>query len=285
MKKFIVGMVANKGSWGAGMAHRNSVLVPGLRASVPQLRVSLQAVSPGLRARARSEMSLKAGSGSVGFGSGGGGKGGNSGLVTFSGGAGDDGKKKGLWNAYLDALEKAPLLTKCLTCAVLNGVGDILSQTVFEDHPFDWGRLAKFMALGFAFVGPVLSIWYGWLATAVKAGGMQGAIIKLVADQGFFAPIFIGSFMSLLLALEGKTGTIVQKLKTDLPSAIVVNWGIWVPAQFINFRFVPPSLTVLVANIVAVVWNTYLSFVSNRTVPVPEVAKVAVAAAPKGGKK
>lgn len=210
--------------------------------------------------------------GSAGFSSGsGGGNRGNVGVTRFSGDGESGGNKPGggLWNAYLQALEKAPLLTKALTCAVLNGVGDALSQLVFEDHPFQWGRFAKFVALGGVFVGPVLSTWYGWLNRVVTATGLQRTLIMLLADQAVFAPIFIGSFISILQTLDGKASGIATKLRTDLPEAVKVNWTLWIPCQFINFNFVPPSLQTLVANLVAVVWNTYLSFVSNRVVVTP----------------
>ena len=54
------------------------------------------------------------------------------------------------------------------------------------------------------------------------------------------------------------------KLKRDLFPAIKANWALWIPAQFINFRFVPPNLTVLSANVTALVWNTYMSYIAHK---------------------
>lgn len=56
-----------------------------------------------------------------------------------------------------------------------------------------------------------------------------------------------------------------------------VNWLLWIPAQFINFKFVPPNLRVLAVNVVALVWNVYMSFQSHKevahtAVPAPAVA-------------
>ena len=53
---------------------------------------------------------------------------------------------------------------------------------------------------------------------------------------------------------------------------MLANWKLWVPFQFLNFRFVPPQLTVAAANVCAVVWNVILSLLSH--------AKVEPAAAP-----
>lgn len=91
----------------------------------------------------------------------------------------------------------------------------------------------------------------------------SGALTRLAADQLLFAPLFVASFFSALLTLEGRPGDALAKVKADLPSAIKANWALWVPANFVNFRFVPPHLQVLFANAVALAWNTYLSIVSN----------------------
>ena len=50
-------------------------------------------------------------------------------------------------------------------------------------------------------------------------------------------------------------------------SLVQVNWALWVPAQYINFKFVPPNLRVLAVNITALVWNVYMSYQSHKEVP------------------
>ena len=52
-------------------------------------------------------------------------------------------------------------------------------------------------------------------------------------------------------------------LREFLP-ALVTNWGLWIPGNFINFRFVAPRLQVLFANVVALGWNGYLSWSTHR---------------------
>lgn len=56
--------------------------------------------------------------------------------------------------------------------------------------------------------------------------------------------------------------------------------------QIINFQFVPPNLRVLAVNIVALLWNCYMSFQSHKAVVVPKQAPApAPASASKKGKK
>jgi FtsH-binding integral membrane protein len=53
---------------------------------------------------------------------------------------------------------------------------------------------------------------------------------------------------------------IVQRLAASMPSVLVANWGLWIPAQIVNFRFVPGKFQVLYSNVVALLWNVYLSY-------------------------
>ena len=44
--------------------------------------------------------------------------------------------------------------------------------------------------------------------------------------------------------LQGKSHQVRSKLRNDLKPTVIANWKLWVPAQFINFRLVPPHLQV-----------------------------------------
>jgi hypothetical protein len=39
------------------------------------------------------------------------------------------------------------MLTRAVTCAILNGIGDIISQIFLEEQKLDWKRLATFTGL------------------------------------------------------------------------------------------------------------------------------------------
>eukprot|EP00882_Tetradesmus_deserticola_P023055 GHRQ01025086.1.p1 GENE.GHRQ01025086.1~~GHRQ01025086.1.p1 ORF type:complete len:123 (+),score=21.77 GHRQ01025086.1:240-608(+) len=82
-------------------------------------------------------------------------------------------------------------------------------------------------------------------------------------DQLAFAPLFVGSMIAILTAVDGKPDRVADTLKADLPSAVRANWALWVPAQFLNFRFVPAQYQVLFSNVVALAWNVYFSFATR----------------------
>eukprot|EP00193_Tetraselmis_chui_P012852 CAMPEP_0177795858 /NCGR_PEP_ID=MMETSP0491_2-20121128/26466_1 /TAXON_ID=63592 /ORGANISM="Tetraselmis chuii, Strain PLY429" /LENGTH=221 /DNA_ID=CAMNT_0019318735 /DNA_START=340 /DNA_END=1005 /DNA_ORIENTATION=- len=170
----------------------------------------------------------------------------------------------GLWAAYLMALDSSPVIAKSLTSACLNGFGDIMSQLFIEKNPFDWKRLFKFTAIGLLLVGPTLHFWYLSLSRIVTLQGTAGAALRLALDQLAFAPTFIVAFFSTLCCFELNPAKIAPMLRQEWWPAVITNWQLWVPFQFLNFRLVPQNLQVLFANMVALVWNTYLSFASHR---------------------
>jgi FtsH-binding integral membrane protein len=53
-------------------------------------------------------------------------------------------------------------------------------------------------------------------------------------------------------------------LRASVPDIVVANWALWVPAQFVNFAVVPLKFQVLYSNVVALVWNVYLSYTTSR---------------------
>uniref|UniRef100_A0A061RKE2 Protein Mpv17 n=1 Tax=Tetraselmis sp. GSL018 TaxID=582737 RepID=A0A061RKE2_9CHLO len=177
-----------------------------------------------------------------------------------------------LWAAYLAQLDKNPVITKSISSAVLNAFGDIISQIFIEgDHPFDWRRLGQFSLIGLFLVGPTLHFWYLTLSRIVTVSGTSGAAIRLALDQLLFAPTFVVVFFSTLCCFELQPQKIGSMLRQEWWPAVVTNWKIWVPFQFLNFRLVPQNLQVLTANIIALVWNTYLSFASHREIEQPDL--------------
>ena len=58
-------------------------------------------------------------------------------------------------------------------------------------------------------------------------------------------------------------------------TALVANWALWVPAQLVNFRYIPGKFQVLFSNVVALGWNAYLSFTAHEAEAKVEKAKLA----------
>ncbi|XP_010520630.1 PREDICTED: protein sym-1, partial [Tarenaya hassleriana] len=200
--------------------------------------------------------------------SGGYGGGGDDGDSGSGGGGGEDGGKK--WSFlswYLALLSDYPVLTKAVTSAILNLVGDLICQLAIDKvSSLDTKRMLLFTFLGLVLVGPTLHFWYLYLSKLVTVSGVSGAVLRLILDQFIFSPIFVGVFLSALVTLEGKPSQVMPKLQQEWTGAVLANWQLWIPFQFLNFRFVPQSFQVLAANVVALVWNVILSFKAHKEV-------------------
>lgn len=176
-----------------------------------------------------------------------------------------------LWSKYLTLLKERPILTKCVTSGLLSCGADVVCQLQFadktvdkEDTVLDAWRVLKFSGIGAFFVGPVLHYWYGFLSRRFIGASLFSTIQRVALDQLFFAPLFIPAFFSIILILDGKPELIVDKLKSDWASTMITNYSVWIPAMFLNFKFVPPTLQVLFSNGVGFGWNIYLSHMSYK---------------------
>ena len=184
-------------------------------------------------------------------------------------------KSTGLWTLYENQLVKHPLITKCVTGGFIGFSADIICQVNFVDNSIkaqekqgaywmsiDWLRTLKFTMMGAWFTSPILHVWYGFLARRIPGTDLWATVLRLSLDQLVFAPMFIPSFFAVTLMMDGTPEKVVPKIKAEWFSTVIANYVVWVPAQFINFKFTPPHLQVLFSNMVGFFWNIYISYVT-----------------------
>mmetsp|Transcript_13650 Transcript_13650/g.20787 ORF Transcript_13650/g.20787 Transcript_13650/m.20787 type:complete len:222 (-) Transcript_13650:75-740(-) len=172
-----------------------------------------------------------------------------------------------LFEWYSRKLDTHPLLTKSITSGVIGGTGDLICQCISNSNEkIDWLRMGHFFLLGSFWVAPVTHTWYGALSTRFfpGSGTVERVSKRVLVDQFAFAPLFLTSFMGGLFLMEGRQN-ILQQLKEVVPSAIIANWSLWIPAMTINFSIVPLKYQVLFGNNVALLWTVYLSYISKHS--------------------
>ncbi|XP_028996604.1 protein Mpv17 isoform X2 [Betta splendens] len=174
----------------------------------------------------------------------------------------------GLWRSYQALMGRYPWTVQIVTAGSLVGVGDVISQQLIERRGLNQHnvrRTAKMMSIGFCFVGPVIGSWYKVLDRLVVGATTSAAVRKMLVDQLCFAPCFLGAFLYISGALNGLTPEQnAAKLKRDYADALISNYYLWPPVQMANFYFIPLQHRLAVVQIVAVAWNSYLTWKANK---------------------
>ncbi|GAP82815.1 putative vacuolar membrane protein [Rosellinia necatrix] len=202
------------------------------------------------------------------------------------------------YNAYFDA---RPVLTMMVTNAVLGGIADTVAQTItsvkqraqrkpgiatrddpisIEIHdlgkkdsflyadprslatPFDFERLTRFMAYGFA-MAPIQFKWFGFLSRAfpiTKTSAFIPALKRVAVDQIAFAPVSVALFFSVMTIAEGGgRRAVALKLKDMYMPTLKANYMVWPAVQIINFRLMPVQFQLPFVSTIGIAWTAYLS--------------------------
>ncbi|ERS96861.1 protein Mpv17 [Sporothrix schenckii 1099-18] len=166
---------------------------------------------------------------------------------------------------YKARLAARPLLTQSVTTAVLFAVGDVTAQQLVERRGptgHDSMRTGRMALYGGTVFGPAAATWYGILQRHVVLSTPRKTMLaRVAADQGVFAPVFIGVFLSSMAVLEG--GSPQEKLEKNYKNALTANYMLWPAAQMVNFSLVPLEHRVLFVNLVSIGWNSYLSYLNS----------------------
>uniref|UniRef100_A0A0A9X1C9 Mitochondrial inner membrane protein Mpv17 n=1 Tax=Lygus hesperus TaxID=30085 RepID=A0A0A9X1C9_LYGHE len=165
---------------------------------------------------------------------------------------------------YQQALRTHPFKMNCIQTSLLVGTGDVIAQQVIEGRGTDHqiSRTLRMALIG-ACIGPTLHGWYSTLGKALgESTSLARNLTKVAVDQTLFAPLCVGSFLSLIALLEGRD--VKAALESDYIDVMKANYTLWPCVQVINFTLVPLYYRTLFVQSVAVGWNTYLASKVHR---------------------
>ncbi|CCG80934.1 Protein sym-1 [Taphrina deformans PYCC 5710] len=175
---------------------------------------------------------------------------------------------------YNAVLVKRPVLTSVITGTVLVSAGDALAQhqiegTAWREH--DWHRTGNMVFLrGFLHTSMIL-YWYRFLHTKLAVPTLSTnsrLAFHLLLDQGFFGPFNVAFFFVASGLLERKSpDQIRQKLDDCLVQTITSAWLVWVPFQFLGFRYLGINTRLAFGQIVAVFWNSFMYVPGKHELP------------------
>lgn len=169
------------------------------------------------------------------------------------------------WQAYNNALDDKPLLTKSLTSLVGWALGDALAQIFIGSDPFNMKRFLTLSAFGFLYHGPSGHYFYNWLDSKIEGTDALSVFKKVAFDQIVWCPIFMSVFFTYLGIVAGDSfSTIGNKIKNDLLTAVQGSWKVWPFVHMVNFKFISTKQRLLFINSIQVAFNMFLSLIGSK---------------------
>eukprot|EP00835_Amoeboradix_gromovi_P001281 NODE_55_length_26219_cov_0.194908.p15 type:complete len:171 gc:universal NODE_55_length_26219_cov_0.194908:5030-5542(+) len=168
-------------------------------------------------------------------------------------------------NMYKIAMSRNPFLTQCGITGVLLGSGDVLAQQLEKDKPYSGIRTLKMTAFGLIAVGPVIVTWMNLLDKVRLANTYTTLAARLALDQFAFTPFSLTGFFTGMSLMEGHTLEKTKlKLKEKFTDTLKTSWMVWIPVQSLNLSLVPVQHRPAIIQIVALGWNTFLSYTNYK---------------------
>ena len=93
-------------------------------------------------------------------------------------------------------------------------------------------------------ISPMQIVYLLWVPVCWFTRGPADWLVT----QHYFCGIYKGRAAELHGIIQGKAGDIQSKMKGDWKEAVIANWKLWIPFQFLNFRFIPQNLQVQLAS-------------------------------------
>jgi protein Mpv17 len=88
---------------------------------------------------------------------------------------------------------------------------------------------------------------------------------KVIVNQAVFTPIFNSYFFGMQSFLSGDSLTQVwERIKKTVPISMVNSCKLWPAVTAFSFTFIGPQYRSIFAGVIAIGWQTYLSFLNRQ---------------------
>ncbi|KAF2724350.1 Mpv17/PMP22 family protein [Polychaeton citri CBS 116435] len=165
---------------------------------------------------------------------------------------------------------RSPYMTQFSTSLTIYFLGDLSAQSVasrgFEgDQQYEPIRGLRAMV-----IGGIMSIpsyrWFLWLGRNFNySSWIRTMGTKILISQTLFTPIFNTYFFSMQTFLTGGNfADAKQRVIDTVPVSWKNSWKLWPAVTAFSFTFIPEQYRNIFAGVIAIGWQTYLSWVNQR---------------------
>lgn len=160
-----------------------------------------------------------------------------------------------------------PLKTKAITSCIFATLGNLASQKISGVKHINYDSLLAFGLFGLLFGGPVPHFFHQYVHYIVKH-----PLGILLIERFIYMPSFQALALYTLSRFEGKTHEeSYAHMKALYMPLFIANLKYLTLLQYINIRFVPPMLRVLLGNLIGFLWSIYLA--NRRSANAKKAAK------------
>ncbi|KAK9805989.1 hypothetical protein WJX73_001108 [Symbiochloris irregularis] len=170
------------------------------------------------------------------------------------------------WRRYQRELSHQPLRTKALTSCALAGLSDLAAQKVHAQGSIRWSRTGLMALYGLLWTGPAGHYWQNFVQKLFAGKKDPNSIAaKVILENLTFSPLMNSMFMAYVsIVIEGNSAQKTrQNLQASFAAVQAQAWKLWPLVSIINYTYVPLRFRVLVMNVVALFWSTFLNLRSR----------------------
>lgn len=128
-----------------------------------------------------------------------------------------------------------------------------------KDEPINIRRTFDMSLIRACVLAPFISLYFPWLARTFPGTTYKAALTRVAADQAVGSPISIVLTFASAGILQGRPGTILERLREQAAPAWRNGVSYWPFVHFFNFLLVPVHHQPLVAHAASLWWNAVLS--------------------------
>ncbi|KAK5115738.1 hypothetical protein LTR62_000827 [Meristemomyces frigidus] len=175
------------------------------------------------------------------------------------------------WRAYGAMQRRSPLITQFSSSLVIYFLGDLSAQTVgsqgFSEPDSHYEPIRGVRAMIIAAISCIPSYkWFIWLGNNFNYKSHWFSIaVKIFVSQICFTPVFNTYFFGMQSLLAGGSWEETKRrVVATVPISFVNSWKVWPIVTAFSFTYLKPQNRPVFAGCIAVVWQTYLSWLNKN---------------------
>lgn len=141
----------------------------------------------------------------------------------------------------------------------------IVTKKILTQPPEDLDKttLVRYGIMGTFLYSPVLYSWYKWLDSSFPGTTKQIIVKKLLLDQFLMTPNLLVIFYTGMSVMEGVDDPFAE-LKEKFVPTFTRSCLFWLPAQTINFYWVPPQFRIVYIGTCSLMWANILCWIKRQ---------------------